>query len=281
MWYYEFPSLQGAEKLPIYLVSLGLHELQPYVSRAEGYPYPQFFYHTCGEGLLVMLGRKYTLSENMGFYIPANVPHEYYPTTAVWDVRWMTPGGDGVEALCEALNVRAGTYRFDNTAALDVIQNRMYDELVNDQVYGRFAAGAMVSEYITEFARQANLLRESDIPETRKKTVYEMHFDHLAHFIDYHYMHTITISDLCDVIKVSPQHLCRVFRSCKGMRPMEYVTFVRISNAKLMLKTRDDEIGDIAEWCGFSDGNYFSKVFRKSVGISPGEYRRINKNAQG
>ena len=56
------------------------------------------------------------------------------------------------------------------------------------------------------------------------------------------------------------------------MRPMEYVTYVRIQNAKKMLRYSHLSVYEIAERVGFSDCSYFCKIFRQVEGVTPMQY---------
>ena len=61
-----------------------------------------------------------------------------------------------------------------------------------------------------------------------------------------------------------------------GKSAVRYVTVVKMERARKLLVDSDLRIGEIADKLGFEDIDYFSKVFRKTTGISPREYRRKN-----
>lgn len=71
MWYYSYPSTKEAENLPLYLYSIGLHDVQPLTVRLEGHRHDQFFYNTKGSGTLIVNRTKYDLPEKSGFFLPA------------------------------------------------------------------------------------------------------------------------------------------------------------------------------------------------------------------
>ena len=75
MWYYSYPKHESMHGLPFYIVGIGQHELQPYISKPEGHPRDQFFYGTKGAGVLKIYGKRVELPAGCGFYIPAAVPH--------------------------------------------------------------------------------------------------------------------------------------------------------------------------------------------------------------
>lgn len=274
MWYYQYPPTQEVKCLPFYLRSIGLHELQPPIAKPEGDPYDQFFYHTHGHGTLSFKNKKYELPPKSGFFLPAGIPHEYYPSEDVWDIRWMVPCGDGLKSLFCVLGIeKGGVYPLAHIQPLDRILNRMHDELIQDPIHGNLYASACVTEFIIEFARQAGVVSETDRSYQPPVHISQTHMRRISEYIQYHYMHPITLDELCRLVSVTPQHLCRIVKQCTGMRPTEYITSVRIRSAKNLLANTTHAISEIAFWCGFENPNYFWKTFRKTENMTPKEYR--------
>ncbi len=67
------------------------------------------------------------------------------------------------------------------------------------------------------------------------------------------------------------------FKRYYGMAPSEYITAVRISHASRLLMETDLSVEAVAHECGFGDPLYFSRMFRKSCGVSPREWRKRNR----
>ncbi len=93
------------------------------------------------------------------------------------------------------------------------------------------------------------------------------------HYIEQHYMDSITIDTLANLGYMSKTTFNRHFKREIGITPIEYLIEVRIKMAKLMLKRKDNQIIDIALRCGFGSSAHFSSCFLKNVGITPSEYR--------
>jgi AraC-like DNA-binding protein len=96
----------------------------------------------------------------------------------------------------------------------------------------------------------------------------------LLSFIDEHYDEPITVKQLAQVAAMSETSLLRTFRRVVQDSPIDYVIRVRIAKAIEMMADPDVRITDVAFRCGFSDGNYFSRTFRKIMGESPREFRK-------
>lgn len=70
-------------------------------------------------------------------------------------------------------------------------------------------------------------------------------------------------------------HMRRLFREQTGKTPIEYLTYIRINNAKRLLRNKNisnNTITEISELSGYSDVSYFSSAFKKATGKSPTEY---------
>lgn len=82
------------------------------------------------------------------------------------------------------------------------------------------------------------------------------------------------LDELCAIAHMSKSKLVNLFHHATGKTPIEYLIFVRLTNAMKLLQNTDRSITEIAYKTGFSDSNYFSRQFKKYVGVSPSEYRK-------
>ncbi len=278
MWYYMYPETDKADNLPYFLHSIGLHELQPPIAKPHGHEYDQFFYSTHGTGTLILNGKRYTVKEGYGFFIPQHIPHEYFPSENVWDIRWMVPRGNSLSDLYSMLNITGGIYALNDTSPLDIILDKMHKELIYNKDNGNLFASSHVCEFIMEFARQAMLLDDlTPFALQPDSDIGQKHIALLKDYINYHFMHRITMAELCRLTNLSAQHLCRIFKKYIGMRPTEYILSIRIERAKELLSATNHSINDISLWCGFENNNYFWNSFKRLTGMTPGQYRLSHK----
>lgn len=94
-----------------------------------------------------------------------------------------------------------------------------------------------------------------------------------AAFMEMHYMDDISIDRLIEISHYSQRHFIRLFASAYNTTPQKYLNNIRLRKACVMLKENSSQITDIATKCGFSDSNYFSRAFKKSIGVTPSQYR--------
>ena len=97
----------------------------------------------------------------------------------------------------------------------------------------------------------------------------------VAAYLSEHMREDLTLQTLSEVFAVSPSHLSRTFHEATGFGLREYLVNLRIQRAGELLLNSGLTITEIADRCGFSDSNYFGDAFRKAMGVSPREYRKL------
>ncbi|TGK52592.1 GlxA family transcriptional regulator [Leptospira bouyouniensis] len=81
------------------------------------------------------------------------------------------------------------------------------------------------------------------------------------------------IEDLAEITNLHPRTLFRKMKLELNLTPKKYLEKLRIQKAKQMLANENLRISDLCYHCGYEDLSHFQKVFKKTVGMSPGEYR--------
>jgi YesN/AraC family two-component response regulator len=95
-------------------------------------------------------------------------------------------------------------------------------------------------------------------------------------YIDEHYAESITLKKRSDLLGVTPQHLCTLFRKIMSTRIFEYINLVRIKKSKEFLLAQPSlVIRDIAHLNGFEDVSYFCYIFKRVEKITPGDFRKL------
>lgn len=103
--------------------------------------------------------------------------------------------------------------------------------------------------------------------------------DEIKSHLDSHYHMEINRESVAETFNISPGYLSRLFSRESDIKFNEYLKLVRISRSQTLLTTTNLKINEISGKCGFTDTNYFCKVFRDSNDCTPLEYRRKNKGA--
>jgi two-component system response regulator YesN len=97
-------------------------------------------------------------------------------------------------------------------------------------------------------------------------------------FIRSHYdVPDLSVAMVAAHVGLSESYLCTFYRQACGVTVKDFVTQVRVSRAKDLLRTTFDKLQTIALLVGYRDANYFSTVFKREVGMTPGEYRERSR----
>lgn len=267
MHFYDFPIISTESKLPVYLVNMGLHDMQPHIIREEGYSYHQILYCTKGSGTFLYENTKHIIAPYTAVFIPAGVPHEYYPNGDVWDIHWVVPSGYAIDELLQHMGFDGlSFFELGDVKMLEHHFRKMHEALAGDRIYGNYRASGYLYDFLIELHR---LVTESGTAVTANSAVVRA-----VDYINANYTEEITMEQLCETAGVSKQHMCRLFRSTLNSRPMEYAAKRRIQAAKELLTDTDKTVDEIAEETGFCTGSYFCKLFRRYEGMTPTQFRK-------
>lgn len=270
MEFCDFPIIRGEKDLPLYLGNMGQWVRQDHMIRPEGLPAAQILYCTCGSGTLILDGMRTEIPPCTGVFLPAEVPHEYYPNGDVWDIHWVVPAGYASEDILRKFGLdRPRISALSDIGTLEHLFRKMHDALRADSIFGNYRASGFLYDFLIEYYRliSSGSASPSSSPALAKAV------DH----INSAFRSEITLEELCSVSGVSRQHMCLLFRRILGMRPMEYTARRRIQAAKELLTGTAMSVESIAEEVGFGSESYFCRQFRRYEGITPTAFRNARR----
>lgn len=124
--------------------------------------------------------------------------------------------------------------------------------------------GALL-EYVRHLVQEAAAAE----PESRAQGL----FERICVFLQSNYQDDVTRDSVADQFAVTPNHLSRLFHAHGHMTFISYLTHVRIDRAKFLLCNYNLKLDDVAARCGFRDGPYFCRVFKRLTKSTPAGYR--------
>lgn len=108
---------------------------------------------------------------------------------------------------------------------------------------------------------------ETDVPQ--EQTIIRM-----VRYMQEHLMEEISLNVLAEQFHLNAQYVSQLFKSEVGVNFLTYLTNIRIEQAKKLLISTSLSIAEISEKSGYADYRVFTKVFKKSEGVTPSQYRR-------
>ena len=97
--------------------------------------------------------------------------------------------------------------------------------------------------------------------------------ENIRNFIAKHYKQDISLQDVAGSMNYSDAYFCKIFKQCFNKSFLVYLTEYRVEKAKILLADMSINIKDVSAEVGYRDSNYFARVFKRSEGITPTEYR--------
>ncbi|RQW05926.1 MAG: AraC family transcriptional regulator [Calditrichaeota bacterium] len=272
---FSFSMITDVERqLPFYLVGAGIdfhQELDPHM-RPDGYPHFQWIQIKSGSGVFEVEGERHNVGTNQGILLFPDVPHSYYAEESPWIVDWFTFNGANVGEVLKLVHI-------EKTAVFSVFQDSLFTGIIQKSLKTvrstvpdkGLRASLLVYEFLVSFSQYAHKIgNEGDV---RLYSRLNPVLDH----IDENFSQSLTIEDLADVIGVTPQYLCLLFKKIMKQRPIEYLNNVRINKSKdLLLKHPRTKVDEISGMAGYESTSYFCSIFKKVEGMSPGKFRELH-----
>ncbi len=271
---FYYPVLSDEVNLPMYILGIGARDTEFHFIREDGYPNHQIIYCVRGSGVLKVGFEEYTITAGDGFYLPPGVAHEYYPTEEIWETHWITYEGREIPNMMEYLKlVKPRVFHIHDLNSLDAIFKKMLHLMRTNYYYGGQQCSVHLYQFFIEFNRVVNMQNGSQ--DSAKLNQLKPVID----YINSNYRKDITLTELSEIIGLSPQYLCRLFKECLNLRPFEYLARKRIQQAKLLLLEDKRTVNEIANEVGYNDCSYFCAVFKRHEMLSPAEFRNLNKKS--
>jgi AraC-like DNA-binding protein len=258
----------------LYVTDIGYYPaaMYHYRQRDEGCRQNILIYCIKGKGWINIQNKHYDIKQDNFFIIPASIPHKYgADNNDPWFIYWLHFTGDlsyryiksefKIESLDQSNNARIN----DRINLFEEIYQTLATGYSNENLeYASLCLGYLLASfcYYSNFER-FNLIYRNDIIE---KSIKYMH----THIED-----KITLSELASVVGCSVSHFSMLFKKRTSCSPIEYYNNLKIQKACQMLKFSNMHIKEIANILHYDDQYYFSRIFRKIMGISPLYYRKM------
>jgi AraC-type DNA-binding domain-containing proteins len=162
--------------------------------------------------------------------------------------------------------------KVDNDIYLNELLKKIYEEYVEKKIGYELAIKANIFNTIV-FLLRNSIERILTISEYNKRNKFIEMLNPVFKYIDENYSKDITPYELADLANVNKFYISRIFKDITNMTIKEYITHFRIKKAEYLLKSTNQSITEIALNTGFNDINYFSRLFKSYLQISPSQYR--------
>jgi AraC family transcriptional regulator, arabinose operon regulatory protein len=260
----------------LYVISLGYYPNanRHYTYRKEGLGENIFFYCVDGVGWYTIKDKAYKVYPNEFFILPKNMEHSYGSDDKnPWTIYWVHFGGDALSVFNSMNIVRHHFKPHHVKASKEIIAvfTKMYKALeAGYSIENLMFANMCLMEFVSLFLYQ----EKHFISEAPVKTDC---VDSAIAYMQKKLCENITLEDLSKESNYSVSRFSNLFRQKTGYAPIDYFIQMKMQRASQQLDFTDKSIKDIAYGLGFDDPYYFSRMFKKVIGMSPLKYRAVKK----
>jgi len=248
-----------------------------YRERRKGCEDNILFYCLKGKGHFVIGEDRCEVRANEFMLLPATDQYIRYQADKddPWTIYWVHFSGDNIHAFNQSLNQQSLKKPIpipfsDNTIAL---WGNLYQTLeMGYSIENLCSASFCLYHFLAIF-----LFPQRHIIPDKEEDV-DMITQSIIHMRD-NLSKKLTVEDMAAQHMLSVSHFSSVFRKKTGMPPIDYFIHLRMQNACQQLYASKAKIKVIASELGYDDPYYFSRIFKKYVGVSPEEYRISATNA--
>lgn len=229
-----------------------------------------FQYTLKGQGAIRIKNYTFTLEPGDAFFVHVPSNHNYYlpQNSNEWEFLYFSIYGEEANRLFYKITNSYG-YIFKLTNYSEPIKHILetIEKIETTGINNSYVASASAYKFIMKFLEYLEY-------GYQQKNNYPISIVKAIQFIEKNYKEDITLDDIVKVSNLSKYHFTRQFKKYVKKTPINYLTNVRINNALSYLSINTKSLEWIAQEVGFHSSNYFSKVFKKNIGISPSNYRK-------
>lgn len=224
-----------------------------------------------GRGRFEIQGKRYDLKKGDTFLIYPNMEACYRADDDdPWEYTWVGFAGTDAFYLLNHTDFSEDSPVLEQVSLSMEIERkikRVYEAQGNTFCDAVSMTGALYS--------MIAMLMENSSPETKQKNLQTDRVERAVRYIEEHYSYPITVEDIAGYTGVCRSHLYRMFQRVLKKSPKDYVEEYRIRQACQLLGETGLPITTIAHSVGYEDNLYFSKAFKKNMGKTPSDYRKM------
>jgi len=273
-------------------------EFPDYIGRWHKHEYIEVVYVISGTATHEIGGKTYSVKRGDLFIVNMNTPHVFYldenskETFVAYDLMFTPEFFDSSISGYHSLEVLNNSFMFHSLFSereemppffsVSGSEYTLFGELFN-KIYLEHKRGEkgyreIIRAYLIELIITIFRLDEIKI-KTKGNLRNRQIVNFVQGYISENFKAKISVNELAQTVYLNPDYLGRIFRSETGTTISDTIQKVRVENVCSLLASTHKSISEIAQMSGFDDMKFFYKVFKKHMGILPGEYRKhIQKN---
>ena len=158
-------------------------------------------------------------------------------------------------------------YKLDTNSRKFFIHCYDYEFVTLDDFMQRYPSKIDLYKWITQLEEGVKKYSQDYIPE-----IYHYKIKKAKQYIFDNKYKRITLNEVAEFLDITPAYLSRIFKKVTRQSFSDYISEVKIQEAKILLLQNNNKIYEVSNHLGYEDPYYFSKVFKKFTHMTPSEY---------
>lgn len=229
-----------------------------------------------GHGYAEIDGREVHLQKGEILIIPRDTEHTYWAADDdPWSIYWVHFLGDDADYYVDRMPRRgqpAPVAPDDQNEAVRLFRYCL------DALYEGYGQPTLIyAAQSVQHILSLLLYRNHALPTEQHRKNWRSSLESIVEFMHEHLDEPLRLEDFAAEAGLSVSHFSELFRSQTGQSPMAFFIHLRMRLACRLLDLSDKPVKVVAIETGYRDPYYFSRVFKKAMGLSPEKYREIKK----
>lgn len=256
-----------------YITNIGYYPKAEYHYRRRitGVDQNIIIYCAEGKGRAQVHDTNYAINTGDFLLIPANTPHFYAASDeAAWTIYWIHFKGRAADAL--TLSIVQKFLGYKGCVAYNAKREQLFEELYLNLERGYSYENILyVNMCFWHFMASFHFDHKyENINPTKNNDTAGKAISYMQQNIG----KTLSLMDIAQQVNLSVSHFVALFRKKTGFSPIEYFNHLKIQKACQYLQFTDEQLKVIAGKLGIEDCYYFSRLFKKLMGVAPNDYRK-------
>jgi AraC-like DNA-binding protein len=242
-----------------------------YRKRQHGIDQNILIYCIEGSGWVQIGDEKYIISSGDFFIVPQKIPHSYAANEDhEWTIYWIHYKGKVFDAISNLIVKELNGYK--GSISFSSKRVELFEEIYSNLERGYSIENLYYANMCSWYYLSSFLFKNkfSVTAPVVNKDVSGIAID----FMQNHLNQILTLTEIAQSVNLSVSHFAAIFHKRTGFAPIEYFNHLKIQKATQYLQFTKDRVKEIANNLGIEDSYYFSRLFKKLMGISPNEYRK-------
>lgn len=234
----------------------------------------EFTYVLRGSAIVTLEQHEYTLTKGSFLIANSNTLHSAICTSAPYSCKVMAFCPQNLMEKFTIQNLLFHPY-IENDPQIDYYMEKIFSECEEQHLAYKDSCKAYITQLLVYLSRNymADIMSDR-ISEQRKSRLTRL--NQVLLYIDEHYTEEISNKKLANIMYLSEDRFCHLFRQSLGVSPQRYITGIRLQKAQELILTKEHSVTEIARMVGYQDYNHFGRQFRRCFNCTPNEMAKQN-----